>query len=251
MFVETVEIATASLPCKVRIARPEGDESTRFPAVILFMDGFGVRPALCAMQERLAAQGYVVFLPDLFYMTPDVTPEQAREALIDASKRSAFVGAYIRPAVQTEPFEVLLRSLLSLIGQRTDVAPTGIGTTGYCMGGGLSLKAAAMAPDLVKAAASFHGGNLATDAADSPHTYAPRIKAELYIGGADHDNSFPDAMKARLQEALEAARLTFTLETYAGATHGWTMADLPIHHPEMAERAWRELTSLLARRLKS
>lgn len=248
MFTETVALSMPSHPCRVRVAHPDGPGP--WPAIGIFMDGFGYRQALFDMQERLAGHGYTVLLPDLFYFDPAFDLGEARKALMDATLRPAFVARYIRPAIQTEGFEALLTALLAHIAQRSDVAPGGMGVTGYCMGGGLALKAAGLAPEHVKAAASFHGGNLATDAPDSPHTYAPRMKARLYIGGADQDLSFPEAMKARLNDALLAAGASFTLETYAGAIHGWTLPDLPIYQPEAAERHWRELVRLMDGALK-
>lgn len=112
-------------------------------------------------------------------------------------------------------------AFLEFLAQERDVSSLSIGATGYCMGGGLSLSAAGSFPDRVLTAASYHGGNLATDDPESPHLLAPRIKARVYVAGAVEDASFPDSQKRQLTEALQAAGVTHTVETYAGAKHGW------------------------------
>jgi carboxymethylenebutenolidase len=124
-----------------------------------------------------------------------------------------------------------------------------VGTTGYCMGGGMALTAAGRFPDRVAAAASFHGGSLATDADDSPHLLAPSIKAEVYVAGADKDRAYPSEMAERLEAALTAAGVTHRCEIYEGILHGWTMSDLAIYDEAAAERAFGELIALFDRNL--
>jgi carboxymethylenebutenolidase len=112
------------------------------------------------------------------------------------------------------------------------------------MGGAMSLTAAGTYPDRVAAVASFHGGNLATDSELSPHRLASQITGRVYVAGADHDNSYPPEMAARLEQALSDAHVDHRCETYLGAAHGWTMADFPVYDESAAERHWRELFAL-------
>jgi carboxymethylenebutenolidase len=135
-------------------------------------------------------------------------------------------------------------AFIALIDGRKDVAGKKIGTTGYCMGGGISLTVAGTYPDRIAAAASFHGGSLATDAEDSPHLLAPEIKARVYVAGADQDGSYPPEMEVKLDRALTEAGVDHRCEIYPGALHGWTMTDFPIYNEEAAERHWRELIAL-------
>ena len=118
-----------------------------------------------------------------------------------------------------------------------------IGTAGYCMGGRLSLAAAGHFPDRVAAAASYHGGGLATDAPDSPHRLAPAMQARVYVAGAKEDPGFDDAQKQRLEDALTAANVDHRVETY-DARHGWVPSDTPAHNPAEAEHHWRTLLAL-------
>jgi len=130
------------------------------------------------------------------------------------------------------------------------VKPGGIATTGYCMGGLMSLTAAGTYPDRIAAAASYHGARLATAAAESPHLLAPKMKARIYVGGAIEDQGFPDDMKARLEEALSAAGVDHKIETYQ-AKHGWVLRDTPVYDAAAAERHWETLVDLLDETLKS
>ncbi|MEY4576405.1 MAG: hypothetical protein RL701_1108 [Pseudomonadota bacterium] len=143
------------------------------------------------------------------------------------------------------------QAFLDFLARQPQVRGDRIGTTGYCLGGGLSLSAAGNFPERVAAAASYHGGNLATDAADSPHLLADRIRARVYVAGAVEDASFDDAQKARLINALNHARIESRVETYEGAKHGWVPSDSAVHNPEAAERHYRSLIELFDSTLKS
>ncbi|HEX5418588.1 MAG TPA: dienelactone hydrolase family protein, partial [Gammaproteobacteria bacterium] len=141
------------------------------------------------------------------------------------------------------------RAFLDYLAAQPDVAPGGIGTTGYCLGGLMSMTAAGTYPDRIEAAASYHGGRLATDAPDSPHLLAPKMKARVYVAGAIEDQSFPDDMKQRLEQALTEAGVDHRIETYP-ARHGWVLRDTPVYDAAAAERHWQSLTGLFDATLK-
>jgi len=106
------------------------------------------------------------------------------------------------------------------------------------------LTAAGTYPDAIIAAASYHGGRLATDDSHSPHLLAPKMKARVYVAGAIEDSSFPDDMKARLEGALTSAGVDHTIETYQ-AKHGWVFRDTPVYDAAAAERHWESLIALM------
>jgi carboxymethylenebutenolidase len=117
----------------------------------------------------------------------------------------------------------------------------GVGTTGYCMGGRLSLITAANLGERIAAAASFHGGNLAkADDSDSPHHKASAIRAAVYVAGAIEDQSFPDGQKDLLEKSLSEAGVIHTIETYQ-AHQGFAVADNPSYDPDAAERHWKAM----------
>jgi carboxymethylenebutenolidase len=119
----------------------------------------------------------------------------------------------------------------------------------HCMGGLMSLTAAGTYPDRIVATASYHGGRLATDAPDSPHLLAPKIRSRVYVAGAIEDPSFPDDMKQRLERALVEAGVDHEIETYQ-ARHGWVFRDTPVFDATAAEHHWQTMVALFDAQLK-
>lgn len=248
MTRSTIDLTTPDGACPTSIFQPEGPGP--WPAVLFFMDGIGVRPALFAMAERLAGHGYLVALPDLYHRAGPYDPKEMWAMIMDPEKRPLWRERFLASASNPEYFRVDTTAVLDHLAQRADVVQPKVGATGYCMGGGLSLRAAGIFPERVAAAASFHGGNLAGDEPSSPHLLASRMKARVYVAGAVEDASFPDEMKQRLEDALTAAGVDHVVETYAGARHGWAVSDHPAYDEAAAERHWAALVGLFDRTLK-
>ncbi len=228
--------------CPAALFRPSGAGPR--PAVIVYMDAFGVRPAIDAVAERIAARGYVALVPDFFYRVGAYQAPDPAQVLGDPARRAAWFDTYAASANQANVMSDTA-ALLEFLARHGDVAGPQVATTGYCMGGGLALAAAGHFPERVAAAASFHGGRLATDAPDSPHLLAPRVKARVYVAGAVEDASFSDEMKKRLEEALAAAGVRHTVETYLGMRHGWVIRDMPVYDAAGAARHDQALFALL------
>jgi carboxymethylenebutenolidase len=244
--VNKIEIKTRDGICRSFVYRPAG--SGPWPGVLVFMDGLAIRPAMLELGERLATHGYYVLLPDLFYRSGPYEPMDPHAVFTDPEKRKVLMEKFFAFAT---PANIMsdTRAFLDHLAAQPDVKPGGIGTTGYCMGGSMSLTAAGTYPDRIVATASYHGGQLATDAPDSPHLLAPKIKSRVYIAGAIDDQSFPDAMKARLEDALTKAGVDHTIETYQ-AKHGWVFRDTPVYDAAASERHWRTLLALFEAKLK-
>ena len=228
-----VGVRTADGLAQAYLATPGGDGP--YPAVLLYMDAFGLRPQIERMADRIAAEGYVVLAPNVFYRD-----HAASLGTSDFGVLREYMKVLTPDAVERDA-----RAYLEFLAARHDVADAPVGVTGYCMGGRLTLLTAGRLPERVAAAASFHGGNLATDAPESPHRVAGDIQAEVYVAHADQDRSMPPEQMARLEEAL--AGVTHRAELYEGARHGFTMADLEVYDEQADERHWRELLGLLRR----
>ncbi len=244
--MSTIDIATRDGICPCHVHRPAG--AGPWPAVLVFMDGLGIRPALLELGGRLAGHGYFVLLPDLYYRSGPYEPMDARAIFGDPAMRKMLADKF---RVHTTLPNVMsdAGAFLDALAAQPDVKPGRIGVTGYCMGGSMALAAAGTYPERIGAAASFHGGGLATDAPDSPHRLAPRIRATVYVAGAIEDPSFPDDMKQRLEEALTNAGVDHTIETYP-ARHGWVFRDTPVFDAAASERHWRILVELFDSNLK-
>jgi carboxymethylenebutenolidase len=243
--MDKIDIRTRDGVCPSYLYRPASGGP--WPAVLVYMDGLAIRPAMLELGERLAGNGYFVLLPDLFYRSGPYEPMDPHAVFSDPEKRKVLME---KMALAT-PDHVMSdsRAFLDFIAAQPDVKPGKIGTTGYCMGGLMSLTAAGTFPDRIAATASYHGGRLATDAPDSPHLLAAKIKSRVYIAGAIEDPSFPDDMKARLDQALRDAGVNYQIETYP-AKHGWVFRDTPVYDADAAERHWRSLIALFDATLK-
>ena len=130
-----------------------------------------------------------------------------------------------------------------------DLGGSKLGAVGFCLGGGMAIAAAGTYSDRFAAAISFHGGGLASDAPDSPHKFAPKLAAELYIGAAENDKSYPPQMAQKFEQALNEAHVGYRSETYQ-AKHGWMMPDFPVYDEHAAEQGWREMLALFERTLQ-
>jgi carboxymethylenebutenolidase len=244
---EEITLATGDGDCVCHVFTP--DDGAAHPAVIFYMDGLGIRPTLLDMGRRLAANGYVVLLPDLYYRAGPYTP--LSPAAVFASGDIAAALGPLMASTDTRRAAEDSRVFLDYLDSRSDVIGTKVGTTGYCLGGGISLTVAGTYPERVAAAASFHGGRLVTESEFSPSRVVPDIAARVYVAGADHDEGYPPEMADRLEELLTDAGVDHRLEVYPGARHGFTMIDFPVYDEAAAERHWRELLALLDGALKS
>ena len=245
--MKATTIQTADGLCPSYVFRPEG--SGPWPGVLMFMDGIGIRPAMLDVGERLATHGYFVLLPDLFYRAGPYAPMDAKTVFSDPEQRKVLMEKFF-PAASQGKIMSDTRAFLDYLAAQRDVKPDVFGTTGYCMGGRMSLVAAATYPDRIVAAAAYHPGRLVTDDADSPHTLMPSIKARVFIGRASEDASFTDENLTAVEQALTKGGVDHKLETFP-AKHGWVLSDTPVYDKAEAERHWTTLLALLDAKLKA
>lgn len=244
----TVDIETRDGVADGFLTAPEG--LGPYPGVLLYMDAFGPRARLEEMAQHLADQGYVVLVPHVFYRhgraplldTSDLADPAARGKLFEV------IGpwmAALTPDLATSDAE----AYLDYLHAHDEVADGPIGVVGYCMGGALALRTAALLPDEVGAVAAFHPARLATDDPASPHLLADRITAEVYVASADDDPSMTPQAQQLLDAALTRAGVPHVCEQYDGAPHGFTMSDTAAYDEAATERHWRAVLDLFGRTL--
>jgi carboxymethylenebutenolidase len=241
---EQISITTRDGECPVHVFADGSGGSG--PAVIYYMDAGGIRPAVLEMAGRLSKAGYVVLLPDLFYRYGAYGPFDPKEVFKGDFR--AIIGPLMATTSNLKAAEDTV-ALLAYLDTRPDVRGDQVGAVGFCMGGGMAIAAAGTSPDRFAAVVSFHGGNLATDAPDSPHSFASGLKAELYIAAAERDDSYPPAMAERFEHALGDAHVRYRSETYPAA-HGWMNPDFPVYDEPAAEHGWNEMLSFFDRTLQ-
>ena len=240
-----VQIPTPDGTCPASLHLPDGDGP--WPGVILFPDAGGARETMRAMADRLAGMGYVALVPDVYYREAGWAPFDMATVFSDPDERArlmGMVGSLTRERIVSDT-----GAYLNYLLARPEVAGTAAGTTGYCMGGRMSLITAGAHPDKVAAAASFHGGRIAVvDDPDSPHLAAGRISAAVYVAGAEEDGAFTPEQAQLLESALAEAGVRHTVEFYP-ARHGFAVPDNPTHDASAEDRHWKALEELYAANL--
>ncbi len=236
---EQVVIRTEDGDCAATFHTPAAGGA--HPGVLVYPDAVGFRETFSAMGDRLAGLGYAVLVPDVYYRTPH-DPFDVATVFADPDER-ARLGA-LAESLTVDKVVADAGAFLAYLASRAEVAGTAVGTTGYCMGGTLSLLAAAHHPDRVAAAASFHGGNLAEAGnPDSPHLAVGTIRATVHIAAAENDRSFPQEQFDRLATALTDAGVPHTMAVYPAA-HGFAVPDNGTYDEAAAERHWQALSDL-------
>ena len=236
---------------RVQVPTPDGMADCYFvhpssgtsPGVLVWPDALGLRPAFEQMGRRLAESGYAVLVVNPYYRnaTAPVLPEGA--TFQDPETRNTLgplMGSLNAETHVTDAiaFVAFLDAQASVDSNRK------MGTTGYCMGGPITMRTAAALPDRIGAAGSFHGGGLVTDAPDSPHLLVPGMQVRYLFAIADNDDMDDPEAKNVLRQAFDDAGLQAEIEVYAGAQHGWCPPDSAVYHEAQAERAWSRLLVL-------
>ena len=214
--------------------------SGKHPAVLIWPDVFGLRPAFKQMATRLAESGYSVLVVNPYYRKAKapILPEGA--SFQDPKTREV-----VMPLMRSFTPEGEMSDAKAFAGwldsQSSVDTSKKMGTTGYCMGGPFVFRTAAALPDRVGGAATFHGAALVTDQPDSPHLLIPEMKARFLVAiAASDDKRQPDA-KTVLKESFAKAGLQAEVEVYKGTMHGWCPPDSQVYDKPQAERAWARL----------
>jgi carboxymethylenebutenolidase len=243
----------------VNIKTPDGTCEAAFfyPAtgahagVIVWTDIFGLRPSMRDLGKRLAGEGYAVLVPHPFYRTAK-SPVVVDASTFDfaAPENRAKTAAWTGPINQPGAIERDATAHLAFLAAQKEVDQNKkIGTQGYCMGGPLVFKTAAVSTR-IGAGATFHGGGLVTDKPDSPHLLIPKMKSRMLIAIAASDDTRQPEAKDVLKKSFADAKLTAEVSVFDGTIHGWCVTDMPpqagkpIYSRPEAERAWSGLLSL-------
>ena len=232
-----VSVRTADGHADAALFAPAG--KGKWPAVLLWPDILGLRPVFREMGRRLAAQGYVVLVPNPFYRVkkaPIVEGPFDFNSKDDVAKIMAFKQGLTDEMVDrdSDAFVTFLDAQPQTDRKRKAAVQ------GYCMSGPISFRTAAVRPDRIGAVATFHPGALVTDKPSSPHLLIPKSKAAYLVLIARNDAEKMPKEKEQLDAAFAAAHRPATVEVYP-ADHGWTVAGSQTYDEAQAERAWAVL----------
>jgi carboxymethylenebutenolidase len=252
MMLPRVANAVTVTESEVKVKTPDGTADCYFvhpstgtaPGVLVWPDIFGLRPAFRQMGKRLAESGYSVLVVNPFYR---------KQPAPTASKGAATPIQEVMPLAQALNETTHMTDAKAFIGwldQQSSVAKNRkMGTQGYCMGGPMAFRTSAAVPDRVGAVASFHGGGLVANGANSPHLQASKTKAQFLIAIAANDDMQRPTEKDVLKETFEKAKLHADIEVYAGSMHGWCPPDSGVYNEPLAEKAWSKLLALYGKAL--
>lgn len=254
MTATAVDIATADGTMDSYLARPDGEGA--FPLVIMFMDIWGLREELFALARQVAAHGYFCVLPNLFYrkgririerrnrdgrtVSFDTLPEDMKAEMLGLAR------GLTRQMIETDVAAILEFAR----GQPANIDR--IGTVGFCLGGRIAFFAGQSFPERVRAVTSLHGTLLVTDAADSPHRLAGRMRGEVYCGHGERDPASTPQIIAALDGAFGGLEsVAYRASLHPGAHHGYSMPDRDVYDATATAIDWRETFAMFARQLKA
>jgi len=237
-----VTIKTADGICDAYFVAPA---KGKHPAVLVWPDIMGLRPAFRQMADRLAEAGYAVLTVNPFYRSaksPVLQPGESFDQPEVRARLMPYRAAMTNPGVDSDA-----RAFIAWLDSQREVdKKRGVGTTGYCMGGPLVVRTAAVTSARVRAGGSFHGGGLVTATPESPHLLVPQLKGKYLFAVAENDDQKAPADKDTLRAAFVAANVPAEIEVYAGTMHGWCPPDSRVYNAAQAERAWGRLLATFA-----
>ncbi|MEO8812124.1 MAG: dienelactone hydrolase family protein [Caulobacteraceae bacterium] len=244
MIERQIDISTADGAMSTFVTHPERDGP--HPVILFYMDAPAIREELRDMARRLAAVGYCVMLPNLYYRegVMELGSFSRDEDAPVRAKMMELMGTLTIPRVMEDTHGLLAHAAADPAADETRV-----GAVGYCMSGQFAISAAAAFPDQVRAAASIYGVRLVTDRIDSPHVVAANVAAELYFACAETDSWAPMTMVRALAAAMAAAPVRAEVEVYPGVEHGFAFPQRAAYDRTAAERHWERLFALFERAL--
>ena len=242
MIEHHLDIPTADGAMNSFVVHPE--EGGPHPVVLFYMDAPGKREELHDMARRIAAVGYFVVLPNLYY-------RRSRDYWLKERTEPAMAEMFGHMnSLDAASTECDTRALLAFVDAQQAADARRIGTVGYCMSGPLVMWAAVAFPERIHCIASIHGANMATDAADSPHRIAPKLRCESYFACAEIDKWAPPADIDKLKHGLREAAAPHRVEWYPAAQHGFVFPQrVGVYDRDSAERHWERLFALFRRNL--
>jgi len=242
---QDVDISTAAGVADCYFVYPS---SGKHPAVLIWPDILGLRPAFRAMGKRLAESGYAVLVVNPFYRSARAPVVALGESFGQPQTRARVLP--MARALNADTHFSDAKDFIAFIDQQQAVdSNKKMGTSGYCMGGPMVVRTTAAVPSRVGAGATFHGGGLVTTGDDSPHLLIPETRAEVLHCVAANDDQRDSTVKTQLQSAYDEAKLPAEIEVYAEAMHGWCPPDSRVYHEVQAERAWARMLRLFERTL--
>jgi len=224
------------------LARPDDDEAR--PAILVFMEIFGINSHIRDIASRLAREGYVALAPDYFHRTgPGVEYGYDAEGM---ERGMALLGA-----LEADEMISDVNAAVAWLEARPDVQSGRIGAIGFCIGGHMAYLSACETS--VCCAASFYGGGIAspTGPGGGPSTIGRthKIKGRILCLFGDKDDYIPPDQVDAIEAALKSAGVKHETVVYPGARHGFFCDQRDSYQAAAASDAWNRVKALFAAEL--
>ena len=252
MREQFVEIKTTEGVMEAFATYPEAHDP--FPAVILYMDIWGVREELYDIARRVGTVGYYCLVPDFYYRQGrrvhfEFRNEHNQTISINRLEGDKLREIQARPKLTNMMVTDDTGAVLQFLDGTAQVRPGGVGAIGFCMGGRYVMCAAGTYPDRLIASASLHGTTLISERDDSPHRLGAKLRGEFYCGFAEHDSHAPLPMVRELGELLKACSVRYDFTVHAGAEHGYALPDRDVYDKQAAARDWEQIFAMFHRQI--
>ena len=247
-----VEIKTAEGVMEAFVTHPEEDGP--FPAVIIYMDIWGVREELYDIARRVGTIGYYCLVPDLYYRQGrrlhfEFRNEKHQTISINRLEGEALREIQARPKLTNKMVTDDTGTILKFLDGVAEVRRGGVGPIGFCMGGRYVMCAAGTYPERFIASASLHGTTLISERDDSPHRSADKMRGEFYCGFAEHDSHAPLSMVRELEALLKFCVVRYRFTVHPGAEHGYSLPDRDVYDKEATMRDWEQIFAMFRRQI--
>jgi carboxymethylenebutenolidase len=249
-----VDIPTPSGAMETFLTYPQ--ENAPFPAVVVFMDVWGIREELFDIARRIATVGYYCMVPDFYYRQGKVRHEfrddNFRMITLDSLDRQTQETVLAPSRKLTDAMVVEdTASLLAFLDHGEPIRAGAMGCIGYCMGGRHVFRAAANFPQRFRASVSLHGTDLVTNRPDSPHLSVTKAEGELYCGFGEKDRFTPTTTIKTIENALRDSKVKFMYEVHKGADHGYALPDRDVYDKHAANRDWELIFQMFHRQTRT
>jgi carboxymethylenebutenolidase len=243
MIEKHIDITTADGAMNSFVVHP--DEGGPFPVVLFYMDAPGKREELHDMARRIAAVGYCVVLPNLYY-------RRTRDFWLQERTEEQLAVMFAHMATLTRDTTLCdTQAMLDFTRNLPAADDTRVGAVGYCMSGPFVVWAALAHPARLACIASIHGARMVTQEADSPHLLVQQLLCDSYFGCAENDVWASQADMAKLESGLAPAVGPWRLDWYPGTEHGFVFPGRSIYNKAAAEQHWQRLFSQWTRCLQA
>jgi carboxymethylenebutenolidase len=243
MIEKEVGVTSRNGPIPSFAVCPDGPGA--YPGIILYMDAPGIREELRNLARRIAKHGYFCLLPDMYYRIGQLRFDRVRNAEGMRATMFAAMNSLTNALVMEDT-----AAWLGFLEAQEKVKPGPVGCVGYCMSGRYVTTAAARFSNRFAASASLYGVGIVTDAEDSPHFLADKIKGEMYYGFAEIDEHVPEKVIPTLRQALDKHGIRYGLDIFPGSRHGFQFPERDVYDTHAAEASWAKIIAMWDRNLK-